>query len=84
MATPIKCPKGTVFESVGKTCKPGNHSIELGCQLYCNPDFTMPNGFPNNLAECPYPEQFSEDLQRCENFTKVSCDSRPQAKEFCE
>lgn len=84
VATPVKCPKGTVFESVSRLCKPGNHSIDLGCQLYCNPDFKMWNGFPNNLAECPYPEQFSEDTQRCENFTQVACGSRPQVKDYCE
>ena len=84
VAIPVKCPKGTVFESVSRLCKPGNHSIDLGCQLYCNPDFKMWNGFPNNLAECPYPEQFSEETQRCENFTKVTCGTRPQVKDYCK
>ena len=84
VAIPVKCPKGTVFESVSRLCKPGNHSIELGCTLYCNPDFKKMPAFPINLAECPYPEQFSEDTQRCENFTKVTCGSRPEIKDFCE
>lgn len=55
----VKCPNETVFESVIRSCKPGNHSVEHGCQVYCNPNFGMYN-FPNNLAECPYPEQFSD------------------------
>lgn len=84
VASAVKCPNGTVFESVSRSCKPGNHSIELGCQLYCNPNFKMWNGFPNNLAECPYPEQFSDVTHRCENFTKVTCGSRPQVKDYCE
>ncbi|XP_055999588.1 uncharacterized protein LOC125656654 [Ostrea edulis] len=84
VATAVKCPRGSVFESQSRTCKAGNHSIELGCQLYCNPNFKMWNGFPNNLAECPYPEQFSERTQRCENFTKVTCGSRPQIKDYCK
>lgn len=80
----VKCPNGTVFESVSKTCKPGNHSNALGCQLYCNPDFKTFYSFPNNFAECPYPEQFSDVTHRCENFTKVACGSRPQVKDYCE
>lgn len=80
----VKCPTGTVFESVSKTCKPGNHSIERGCQLYCNPDFNMVYSFPNNFAECPYPEQFSDVTHRCENFTKVACGLRPEVKEYCK
>lgn len=80
----VKCPNGTVFESVSKTCKPGNHSNGLGCQLYCNPDFKTFYSFPNNFAECPYPELFSEVTYRCENFTKVACGSRPQVKDYCE
>lgn len=84
VASAVKCPNGTVFESVSRSCKPGNHSIELGCQLYCNPNFKMWNGFPNNLAECPYPEQFSDVTHRCENFTKVTCGSRPQVKDYCK
>lgn len=83
VASAVKCPSGTTFDSVSKSCKPGNHSIGLGCQLYCNPNFKM-YGFPNNLAECPYPEQFSEVTHQCENFTKVSCGSRPQIKEYCK
>lgn len=83
VASAVKCPSGTTFDSVSKSCKPGNHSIGLGCQLYCNPNFKM-YGFPNNLAECPYPEQFSEVTHRCENFTKVSCGSRPKIKEYCK
>lgn len=80
----VKCLNGTVFESVSKTCKPGNHSNELGCQLYCNPDFKTFYSFPNNFAECPYPEQFSDLTHQCENFTKVACGSRPQVKDYCE
>lgn len=83
VATAIKCPNGTVFESLSRDCQPGNHSIELGCQLYCNPDFQLA-GLPKNLAECPYPEQFSEVTQRCENFTKVTCGPRPNVKDICE
>jgi hypothetical protein len=83
VATAVKCPHGSVFESQSKMCKPGNHSIELGCQLYCNPDLKM-YGFPNNLAECPYPEQFSKTTQQCENSTKVTCGSRPQVKDYCK
>ncbi|XP_056000588.1 uncharacterized protein LOC130048213 [Ostrea edulis] len=84
VATAIKCPRGAVFESQSRTCKAGNHSIEFGCQLYCNPNFRLLNIFPYNLAECPYPEQFSEVTQRCENFTKVTCGSRPQVKDYCQ
>lgn len=82
VASAVKCPNDTTFDSAGKSCKSGNHSIELGCQLYCNPNFRM-FGFPNNLAECPYPEQFSGVTHRCENFTNVTCGSRPQIKEYC-
>lgn len=83
VATAVKCPNGTTFESLSRSCKPGNHSIGLGCQLYCNPNFDR-YGFPNNLAECPYPAQFSDVTNRCENFTKVNCGSRPQVKDYCE
>lgn len=55
VATVVKCLDGTTFESVSRSCKPGNHSIGLGCQLFCNPSFDM-YGFPNNLAECQYTE----------------------------
>ncbi|XP_061179308.1 uncharacterized protein LOC133187928 [Saccostrea echinata] len=84
VATAVKCPNGTVFEPQSRSCKAGNHSIELGCQLYCNPNFKMWNGFPNNLAECPYPEQFSDVTHTCENFTKVTCGSRPEVKDYCK
>lgn len=51
VATAGKCLNETTFESVSRSCQPGNHSIGLGCQLYCNPSFDM-YGFSNNLAEC--------------------------------
>lgn len=51
VATAGKCVNETTFESVSRSCQPGNHSIGLGCQLYCNPSFDM-YGFSNNLAEC--------------------------------
>lgn len=59
VSTVVLCPNGTVFESMNRSCRHGNHSIELACQLYYNPNFRMYN-FPNNFAECPYPEQFSD------------------------
>lgn len=55
VATAGKCLNETTFESVSRSCQPGNHSIGLGCQLYCNPSFDM-YGFSNNLAECQYTE----------------------------
>lgn len=51
VATAVKCLDGTTFESVSRSCQPGNHSIGLGCQLHCNPSFDM-YGFSNNFAEC--------------------------------
>lgn len=83
VASAVKCPNGTTYDSLSKNCTPGNHSIGLGCQLYCHPNFEM-FGFPNNLDECPYPEQFSDVTHRCENFTKVTCGSRPQVKYYCK
>lgn len=82
-ANAVKCPNGATFDLVSRSCKHGNHSIVLGCQLYCNPHFGM-FVFPNNLDECPYPEQFSDVTHRCENFTKVTCGSRPQVKYYCK
>lgn len=77
VATAVKCLDGTTFESVSRSCKPGNHSIGLGCQLYCNPSLDM-YGFPNNLVECQYTEQFSDVTHLCKNLTKVNCGSPPQ------
>lgn len=67
--------------SVSRSCKPGNHSIALGCQLFCYLSFVM-YGFPNNLAECQYTEQFSGVTHLYENFTQVNCGSRPQ--DYCK
>lgn len=33
VATAVKCLDGTTFESVSRSCKPGNHSIGLGCHF---------------------------------------------------
>lgn len=33
VATAVKCLDGTTFELVSRSCKPGNHSIGLGCHL---------------------------------------------------
>lgn len=33
VATAVKCLDGTTFESVSGSCKPGNHSIGLGCHF---------------------------------------------------
>lgn len=33
VATAVKCPNGTTFESLSRSCKPGNHSIGLGCHF---------------------------------------------------
>lgn len=55
VATTVKCLDETTFESVSRSCKPGNNFIRLGCQLYCNPSIDM-YGFSNNLAECQYTE----------------------------
>lgn len=77
VATAVKCLDETTFESVSRSCKPGNNFIGLGCQLYCNPSIDM-YGFSNNLAQCQYTEQFSDVTHLCENLTKVNCGSRPQ------
>lgn len=82
--TIVKCDNGTVFHMDSNTCKPGNSSLPNSCQLYCNPQKTTVNPFPVNVAECPYPLQFSETTGRCENFDQVNCGKRREEKYTCK
>ncbi|XP_062572209.1 uncharacterized protein LOC134234164 [Saccostrea cucullata] len=82
-----KCPSGTVFHADMGDCKSGNSSLPQSCQLYCNPyaddKFHDSGSFPERVAECPYPLQFSERTKQCENFTDVNCASRREEKDYC-
>ena len=82
--TVVKCKNGTVFHSDVGACRPGNSSIARNCQVYCNPEKNDVNPLPLNVAECPYPLQFSETTKRCENFTKVICGTRSEETYFCK
>lgn len=81
--TVVKCENGTVFHMDSNTCKPGNSSLPISCQFYCNPQKTNIFPFPVNVAECPYPLQFSETTGRCENFTEVNCGTRKEEMYIC-
>ncbi|XP_062602676.1 chitin-binding domain protein cbd-1-like [Saccostrea cucullata] len=57
------------------------------CQLYYNCSMTynkVPANLEQHLMECPYPEVFSTRSLKCENFTRVCCDTRQVIKDKCD
>lgn len=70
VATAGKCLNETTFESVSRSCQPGNHSIRLGCQLYCKVSICT-------VFQTTW-QSVSDVTHLCENLTKVNCGSRPQ------
>lgn len=81
--TVVKCKNETVFHMDSGRCKPGNSSLPNSFQLYCNPRKTNVSPFPVNVAECPYPLQFSKTTGRCENFAEVNSGTRREEKYIC-
>ena len=41
-------------------------------------------GSASRLSECTYPDLFSTQTGKCENFTTVKCDKRPEPQAPCK
>nr|XP_022322146.1 uncharacterized protein LOC111123822 isoform X3 [Crassostrea virginica] len=91
-----KCPHG-YFHPVNNVCqsKIGHDAAtdyckmnptavvanEDNCAKYYNCSVPLKN---NRAQECPYPYLFSRTTSKCETFTSVACDSRPEPQNPCE
>ena len=54
---------------------------EDNCAKYYNCSVPLKN---NRAQECPYPYLFSRITAKCETFTSVACDSRPEPQNPCK
>ncbi|XP_061167966.1 uncharacterized protein LOC133176922 [Saccostrea echinata] len=57
------------------------------CQLYYNCSVIysiIPKQMEQHLMECDYPNLFSLETNRCDNFRKVACKTRREIKDKCK
>ncbi|XP_078309369.1 uncharacterized protein LOC144617825 [Crassostrea virginica] len=82
--------KETAFDlHIQKLCQQ-NSSLILPhpheCQLYydCSTKYnTLPPHFAQHMRECPFPDLFSLQTLRCEDFRHVKCGERTEYKSAC-
>ncbi|XP_048739534.1 uncharacterized protein LOC125653906 [Ostrea edulis] len=75
---------------VQKLCRRNSSLIlphPLECQLYydCSTKYnTLPPNLNQHMRECPFPDLFSVQTLRCEDYRHVTCAGRAEHKTACE
>ncbi|KAL4228860.1 hypothetical protein ACF0H5_011900 [Mactra antiquata] len=61
-----------------------NHGRVIPNPQHCGQYFDCRKTAPPYLAECQYPQLFSQFTLRCDDFRSVTCNGRPEFKQPCE
>ncbi|KAL5005503.1 hypothetical protein ScPMuIL_018959 [Solemya velum] len=78
----------TIPAPILSLCKQNTAAVvqsPTNCAQFYNCSIQIPTpGFPQYMSECPYPQLFSMDTMKCENFPQVACGQRTEPKAPCE